>query len=85
MTDTDKAHAAWAHLQAARQAGPGAPFPDAVRPRTAQEAYAIQALSMDVLGPIGGWKVGAAGPDAPCSCAPMRILSAERLTDPRNR
>jgi 2-keto-4-pentenoate hydratase len=63
--------AAWDYLQAARQAGAGAPFPDALRPRTEADAYAIQALGMAVLGPIGGWKVGAAGPDAPPSCAPM--------------
>jgi 2-keto-4-pentenoate hydratase len=67
----DAAARAWAYLLAAREAGPGAPFPDALRPRHAQDAYAIQRLSMDVLGPIGGWKVGAPAPDGPISCAPM--------------
>lgn len=35
------------------------------------QAYAVQRLVMAGLGPIGGWKVGAGGPDAPPSCAPM--------------
>jgi 2-keto-4-pentenoate hydratase len=69
---------AWAYLQAARQAGPGAPFPDALRPRTVADATAIQALGMAVLGPIGGWKVGAAGPSAPPSCAPMPASGLHR-------
>ena len=34
-------------------------------------AYAVQRRVSEGLGPIGGWKVGAAGPDAPCTCAPM--------------
>jgi 2-keto-4-pentenoate hydratase len=71
MDDADTHQAAWLYLDAARQNGPGAPFPDALRPRTEQDAYAIQALGMKTLGDIGGWKVGAPGPDAPPSCAPM--------------
>jgi 2-keto-4-pentenoate hydratase len=35
------------------------------------QAYAVQRLVMEALGDIGGWKVGADGPDAPPSCAPM--------------
>jgi len=35
------------------------------------QAYAVQALVMAELGPIGGWKVGAPGPAAPPNCAPM--------------
>jgi 2-keto-4-pentenoate hydratase len=35
------------------------------------QAYAVQRLVMAELGAIGGWKVGADGPDAPPSCAPM--------------
>jgi 2-keto-4-pentenoate hydratase len=67
----DAHQAAWLHLQAARASGPGAAFPDALRPRREADAYAIQRLAMDALGPIGGWKVGAAGPDAAITCAPM--------------
>jgi len=70
-TPTAAQAAAWAYLKVARQTGPGAPFPNGLLPRTEADAYAIQALSMATLGPIGGWKVGAAGPDAPPSCAPM--------------
>lgn len=66
----DHAQAA-AHLLAARAAGPGARLPAALRPQSEADAYAIQRLVMARLGPIGGWKVGAAGPSAPPSCAPM--------------
>ncbi len=34
-------------------------------------AYAVQRRVMQGLGGIGGWKVGASGPEAPCTCAPM--------------
>ena len=64
-------HDAWAYLAAARKAGPGPGFPEALRPRTEADAYAIQALGMAALGEIGGWKVGAPGPEAAISCAPM--------------
>jgi len=64
-------HAAAAYLLAARAAGPGAALPPALRPATASDAYEIQRLTMASLGLISGWKVGAAGPDAPPSCAPM--------------
>jgi 2-keto-4-pentenoate hydratase len=36
-----------------------------------RQAYAVQRLVMPGLGEIGGWKVGADGPAAPPSCAPM--------------
>jgi 2-keto-4-pentenoate hydratase len=48
-------------------------LPPELRPHTEADAYAIQRLTMAALGPIGGWKVGAAGPDAPPSCAPMPL------------
>ena len=35
------------------------------------QAYRVQALVMAGLGAIGGWKVGAPGPDGPISCAPL--------------
>ena len=63
--------AAAAFLLAARADGPGGPLPPALRPATAQDAIAIQRLTFEALGPIGGWKVGAAGPEAPPSAAPM--------------
>ncbi len=58
-------------LLAARQTGPGDTLPPELRPATEADAYEIQRLTMAQLGPIGGWKVGAAGPDAPPNCAPM--------------
>ena len=46
-------------------------LPEALRPRTEADAYAVQRAVIAGLGPIGGWKVGAPGPDAPPNCAPM--------------
>ncbi len=71
MSDADRHQAAADYLLAARGTRPGAPFPEALRPRSAEDAYAIQRLTLPALGRIGGWKVGAPGPDAPISCAPM--------------
>ncbi len=46
-------------------------WPDALRPLSFDQAYAVQALQMEALGPIGGWKVGAANSMAPPTCAPL--------------
>jgi 2-keto-4-pentenoate hydratase len=46
-------------------------LPEAAQPRTPAEAYAVQQAVMAELGEIGGWKVGAPGPDAAPSCAPL--------------
>jgi 2-keto-4-pentenoate hydratase len=46
-------------------------FPGVVAPTDVAQAYAVQRRVAEGLGPIGGWKVGAPGPDAPPSCAPM--------------
>jgi len=51
-----------------------AALPEAVRPRDEAEAVAIQLCVADALGEIGGFKVGAAGPDAEPSCAPMAAV-----------
>ena len=37
----------------------------------AAHAYAVQDLVIQSLGPIGGWKVGAKGPDREPTCAPL--------------
>ena len=55
-------------LLAARQ---GALVPTGLAPADEAQAYRVQALVMAELGEIGGWKVGAPGPDGPISCAPM--------------
>ncbi len=49
----------------------GDPVATAALPADTAQAYRVQRLVMAHLGAIGGWKVGAAGPDAPVSCAPM--------------
>jgi 2-keto-4-pentenoate hydratase len=48
-----------------------APVPAKVAPADAAQAVRVQRLVMAQLGAIGGWKVGAPGPDAAPSCAPM--------------
>ena len=65
--------AAASYLLTARHTRPGLPLPPALRPRAEADAYEIQRLTLAQLGPIGGWKVGAAGPEAPPSCAPMLL------------
>ena len=46
-------------------------FPSVLAPRDEPAAYAVQRRVSEGLGAIGGWKVGAPGPDGPCNCAPM--------------
>ena len=47
-------------------------FPNILAPKDEHAAYAVQRRVMEGLGEsIGGWKVGAAGPTAACTCAPM--------------
>lgn len=42
-----------------------------LRPQTAADAYAIQHARAASFANIGGWKVGAAGPDAAPNCSPL--------------
>ena len=62
-----------AHLliEAHRSGRPIDRLPEALRPATIADSYAIQDQIMAALGPIGGWKVGTSGPDAEPSCAPV--------------
>jgi 2-keto-4-pentenoate hydratase len=48
-------------------------LPDELRPRTLPDAIAIQMATMAVLGPIGGWKVGAANAAAEPSASPLAL------------
>lgn len=48
-------------------------WPDALRPISFDQAYRVQALQMEALGRIGGWKVGAANAVAPPTCAPLPL------------
>jgi 2-keto-4-pentenoate hydratase len=56
----------------------GRPVPSDQVPRDLKQAYAVQRLVMDQLGDIGGWKVGAPGPDGPISCAPLPAATISR-------
>ena len=51
----------------------------------AEHAYAVQDLVVQSLGPIGGWKVGAKGPDRVPTCAPLAaagiLVSPATLAD----
>jgi len=58
-------------LLAARQEGKALPLSAIKPPATMAAAYAVQQEISRTLGAIGGWKVGAAGPDAPVSGAPL--------------
>ena len=59
--------AAWQAPERRLAAWPGAEVRDAA------EGYRLQRAVMARLGVVGGWKVGASGPDAPPSCAPMPL------------
>lgn len=48
-----------------------AALPPDCRPADIAGAYAIQDATLRAIGPIGGWKVGAASPDAEPGCAPL--------------
>jgi 2-keto-4-pentenoate hydratase len=60
-----------ARLLEARRSGTAfAVAPEDV-PQTEAAAYAVQHAVAATLGPIGGWKVGAGGPDAKPTAAPL--------------
>jgi 2-keto-4-pentenoate hydratase len=70
----------------------GAPLPaweDGLRPRSFEEAYAIQDAVTRARGAWGGWKVGAPSPEATPLCAPMYrpglVLSPAQLQDTQYR
>ena len=58
-------------LDARRTVVPIADLPEELRPASEAEAYAIQDELIVAYGDVGGWKVGAASPDAAPACAPM--------------
>lgn len=64
-------------------------LPFACRPGDAAAAYRIQDAISHELGPVGGWKVGAKGPDQEPHCAPIpaRLVrhSPVRLTQADSR
>jgi 2-keto-4-pentenoate hydratase len=60
-------------LQARRTLQPIDDLPSALRPRSLEEAYYVQDVMLQALGEAGGWKVGAATPDATPLCAPLPL------------
>ena len=46
-------------------------LPEAMRPRTAEQAYLVQRAIMRELGEVGGWKVGSPNPTGGFTCAPL--------------
>jgi hypothetical protein len=48
-------------------------LPEQFRPHSLQDAIRIQMATMAVLGPIGGWKVGAANATATPSASPLAL------------
>jgi 2-keto-4-pentenoate hydratase len=70
MTE-DRAERAAALLITARTGDRLRGIPEDCRPRTAEEAYAIQDVVLARTGPAHAWKVGAKTPEAEPACAPM--------------
>jgi 2-keto-4-pentenoate hydratase len=72
VTSKDRIDAAAAALLHARARGALLPGLAAwTVPQDIGQAYAIQDAVAAALGPIGGWKVGAQGPHAEPTCAPL--------------
>lgn len=62
--------AAAQRLLRAHKGAAAVPHTDALPPDLAA-AYAVQDATLRLLGPVGGWKVGAKGPSAQPACAPL--------------
>lgn len=65
-------------------------LPEAMLPRTEEQAYLVQRAVMAELGGIGAWKVGSPSPTGPFTCAPLPAagvqdspghISTEHCTD----
>ncbi|PWC35882.1 fumarylacetoacetate hydrolase family protein [Azospirillum sp. TSO35-2] len=85
MTDRSEAlsQAVEALLASRQTRQPLQALPEGARPADKDEAYAIQNEVARRLGPVVAWKVGASGPDAEPSCAPINaatlFFGTERL------
>lgn len=73
--ETGTAEQAAEFLVANRHADAALPdaFPAQLAPRHEGEARAIQLATLSRIGPIGGWKVGAASPTAEPACSPLPL------------
>jgi 2-keto-4-pentenoate hydratase len=76
---SNAAEQAAAFLVAARTPGAAltASFPPAFAPADTDAARNIQLATLARIGPIGGWKVGAASPTAEPACAPMPLAGIQ--------
>jgi len=61
-------------VQARHTMQPFADLPDELKPADDSETAFIQDRIIETLGPIGGWKVGAASLEATPGCAPMPLV-----------
>ena len=53
-------------------------LPEQLRPHGLQDAIAVQLATMAILGPIGGWKVGAANASATPSASPLALSGIQQ-------
>ena len=60
-------------LKARREVKPIHELPENLRPRSLEEAYALQDIVAEAMRNIGGWKVGAPSPDATPLFGPMPL------------
>ncbi len=58
-------------LEARRTMTPLEELPVELQPASLDEAYAVNTLMAEAYGEVGGWKIGAGGPDAVPSFAPL--------------
>ena len=90
MNGGEKAEEAARYLIALRGANVGdrpETLPMELRPRSLEDAIAVQMATLTILGPIGGWKVGADNPTAEPVASPLPakgiVLSPATLTSCR--
>jgi 2-keto-4-pentenoate hydratase len=79
---TDIAAAAEALLRARRDRNWIAALPEGARPADMAEVYAIQQRVAEARGPVGGWKVGAANPEAVPGAAPLNATDLRLTPEP---
>src|SRR3546814_19404235 len=86
MIEDNTAQAARLLLDSRNHRRPIEALPEYCRPATTAQAYAIQDAVADLLGPVGGWKVGAKGHDAQPNCDPLpatHVIEAPAHVPPR--
>jgi 2-keto-4-pentenoate hydratase len=79
---TDIAAAAEALLRARKESAWLKELPEGSRPQTQAEANAILQQVAEARGPIGGWKVGAADPQATPGAAPLNAVDLQMMPGP---